>query len=186
MTDTTGAAHRAGADRFRLATAAFSEIAMPVAVIGAAHGPNRSCATGTLMYVSLVPPQVAIALHHASRTFALIREAGEFSASLLSSSQVEVARAAGRPGLGPDKFAAAGIPVLDAPSGFTAPAVDGSVAVIWCRVERQIETGDHVLIVGSVGHHVTLDAAGPQLLRVSRRYATLGPELGDEERDLPL
>lgn len=182
----TGAAYPAGADRYRLATAAFSEIAMPVAVIGAAHGPNRSCATGTLMYVSLVPPQVVIALHHASRTFALIRESGEFSASLLSSRQLEVARAAGRPGLGPDKFTAAGIRVLDAPSGFTAPAVDGSVAAIWCRVERQIETGDHVLIVGIVGHHIALDAACPQLLRVARRYAVLGPQLSDEELDSPL
>lgn len=159
---------------------------MPVAVIGAADGIDRSCATGTLMYVSLVPPQVAITLHPGSRTFALIRATGEFSASLLSTHQLDVATEAGRPGRGRDKFAATGIPVLDAPAGFAAPGVAGSIAVLWCHVKAQVETGDHVLMVGVVAHHVTLDETGLQLLRVARRYAALGPWLSDQASDAPL
>lgn len=172
--------------RFQAASEALSEVSMPVTVVGAANGSARSCATGTLMYVSLDPPQVAIALHPGSRTCGLIQATGEFSVSILSAGQVGVATLAGRPASGPDKFAATGIPVLDAPSGFAAPAVAGSLAVLWCTVQATVETGDHLLFVGLVGRHVTLETAAPQLLRVSRRYASLGPWLGPEEPDQPL
>jgi flavin reductase (DIM6/NTAB) family NADH-FMN oxidoreductase RutF len=153
---------------------------MPVAVIGAGDGIDRSCATGTLMYVSLVPPQVAIALHPGSRTCALIRATGEFSASILSTDQLGVAMKAGRSGRGQDKFTANGIPMLDPPVDFASPGVAESIAVLWCRVAREVETGDHVLVIGTVVHHVTLDETGRQLLRVARRYAALGASLSEE------
>ncbi|MGH2490775.1 MAG: flavin reductase, partial [Candidatus Limnocylindria bacterium] len=71
------------ADPYAVARLVLSRIAHPVAIIGAAHGGERSCGTGTLMYVSLSPAMVAIAEHHGSRTARLIRESGQFSVSLL-------------------------------------------------------------------------------------------------------
>src|SRR5437870_13723325 len=116
------------ADVYDLARAVLSRIAHPVAVIGAAHGDERSCGTGMVMYVSLAPAMIAIAEHPGSRTARLIRESGEFSASLLHDSQQDIATAAGKAAAGPDKFATLKIRVADAPDGLRAPGVAGSIA----------------------------------------------------------
>src|SRR3989442_9986742 len=92
-------------DRYAAAKLILSRIAHPVAIIGAAHGGERSCGTGTTMYVSLSPAMIAIAEHHGSRTSRLVRESGQFSVSLLHDSQQDVAAAAGKSAEGPDKFA---------------------------------------------------------------------------------
>ena len=170
----------ATADVYELARAVLSRIAHPVAVIGAAHGGERSCATGTLMYVSLAPAMVAIAEHHGSRTARLIRDSREFSASLLHDSQQDVAVAAGKSAAGPDKLATLKIRPIEAPDGLHAPGVAGSVAVLWCRVVTSVPTGDHELFVGEiVGHHIEEHRWDP-LLRYRRRYFRMGHWTSDE------
>src|SRR5437868_11464842 len=104
-------------DRYAVARAALSRIPHGVAIIGAADGPERSCATGTAMYVSFEPPMVAIAEHPGSRTCALIRTSGSFSVSFLHASQQDIAERAGRSAAGPDKFATLDVPPLEAPDG---------------------------------------------------------------------
>src|SRR2546430_17578047 len=86
---------------------------------------------------------IASAEHPGSRTAGLIRESGEFSASLLHDSQQDIAVAAGKSAAGPDKFATLKIRTIDAPEGLHAPGVSGSVAVLWCRVVNTIATRDH-------------------------------------------
>ncbi len=161
-------------DRYAIAKAALSQIPHPVAIIGAAHGDERSCATGTLMYVSLSPALVAIAEHPGSRTAKLIAASGEFSVSLLHSAQQDVATAAGKSAAGPDKFATLKIRTVPAPAGSVAPGVAGSIAILWCKVQSSHETGDHTLYVAEVvGYHADptkLDA----LLRFRRRYLNVG------------
>lgn len=161
-------------ERYALAKAALSQIPHGVAVIGAADGAERSCATGTCMYVSLDPALVAIAEHPGSRTAKLLRRTGEFSVSLLHASQQDVAMAAGRSAPGPDKFAALKIQAIEAPSGLTAPAVAGSIAILWCRVVDERPTGDHILFVGEVIAHRVDEAKGDALLRYRRRYTHVG------------
>lgn len=167
-------------DRYALAKEALSQLPHPVVIIGAALDGERSCATGTAMYVSLAPAQVAIALHPGSKTAKLIERSGEFSVSVLTQAQQDLAAAAGRSASGTDKFADLGIPVLDAPEGANAPAVAGSLAVMWCRVVHRLETGDHVLQVGEVVAHrpdaTKLDA----LLRFRRRYLNIGHWTSEE------
>ena len=167
-------------DTYELARLVLSRIAHPVAIIGAAHGGERSCATGTTMYVSLSPAMIAIAEHHGSRTTRLIRDSGEFSVSLLHDSQQDLAVAAGRSAAGPDKFATLRVPVADPPSGFSAPGVAGSIAVMWCKVVRSIETGDHLLFIGEVGAHTVDDRRYEPLLRYRRRYARIGHWTSEE------
>ncbi|MBA3475871.1 MAG: flavin reductase [Actinobacteria bacterium] len=162
------------ADRYAVAKAALSQIPHAVAIIGAADGTERSCATGTCMYVSLRPPQVAIAEHPGSRTAKLVQASREFSVSLLHSSQQDVAMAAGRSAPGPDKFASLRITAQDAPDGLTAPAVAGSIAILWCRVVDERVTGDHILFVGEVAAHRVDLAKGDALLRYRRRYTHVG------------
>ena len=167
-------------DVYDLARAVLSRIAHPVAVIGAARGDERSCGSGTLMYVSLAPAMIAIAEHPGSRTARLIHESGEFSASLLHDSQQDIAVAAGKSAAGPDKFATLKIRTIDAPEGLHAPGVAGSVAVLWCRVMNTITTGDHQLFVGEIAAHQVDDRRWDPLLRYRRRYFRMGHWTSEE------
>src|SRR2546430_9863067 len=132
-------------DRYAVARAALSRIPHGVAIIGAADGPERSCATGTAMYVSFEPPMVAIAEHPGSRTCKLIQKSGAFSVSFLHASQQDIAERAGHSAEGPDKFAARKVRPLEAPADAGgAPGGAGSLAVLWCVVRDSRESGDHV------------------------------------------
>ena len=174
------AGERAEKDAYSAAREVLSRVAHHVAIIGAAHAEERSCATGTTMYVSLSPAMIAVAEHHGSRTTRLIRESGEFSVSLLHDSQQDLAEAAGKSASGPDKFAALKVPVADPPAGFRAPGVAGSVAVLWCRVVHSQPTGDHLLLVGEVGAYLVDDRRWDPLLRHGRRYTRIGHWTSDE------
>ena len=166
-------------DKYAAAKLILSRIAHPVAIIGAAQGDERSCATGTVMYVSHSPAMVAIAEHPGSRTTRLIQASREFSVSLLHDAQQDLAMAAGRSAEGPDKFAALGIPVATQPE-FKAPAVDGSLAMLWCRVVEERPTGDHILFVGEIQGAVTNDRKFDALLRYRRRYLRMGHWTSEE------
>lgn len=98
--------------------------------------------------LSRIAHPVAIAKHHGSRTTRLVRESRQFSVSLLHDSQQDLAAAAGRSAAGPDKFATLRIPVAEAPKGLSARAVAGSIAILWCRVVRSVETGEHLVFIG--------------------------------------
>jgi flavin reductase (DIM6/NTAB) family NADH-FMN oxidoreductase RutF len=171
---------KAQADTYAVARLVLSRIAHPVAIIGAAHDSERSCGTGTLMYVSLAPAMVAIAEHHGSRTARLIRESGQFSVSLLHDSQQDLAAAAGKSAAGPDKFATLGIAVAEPPDGVSSPGVAGSIAILWCRVAQSIDTGDHRLFVGEVAAHQIDDRRVNPLLRYRRRYMRSGHWTSEE------
>lgn len=168
-------------DRYTIARQVLSRIPHGVAIIGAADGAERSCATGTAMYVSFEPPMIAIAEHPGSRTCKLIQHSGAFSVSFLHAAQQDIAERAGHPAQGPDKFAALNVTPLEAPAGAGgAPGVAGSIAVLWCAVRDSRPTGDHVLFTGEVVAHA-LDPRGTDaLLRFRRRYARIGPETSVE------
>ena len=169
------------ADRYAVARAALSRIPHGVAIIGAADGPERSCATGTAMYVSFVPPLVAIAEHPGSRTCKLIQRTGGFSISFLHSSQQDIAERAGRSAEGPDKFAALKIqPVEAPPDAGGAPGVAASMAILWCRVRETHPTGDHLLFTGEVVSYQVDPAKVDALLRFRRRYAHIGHVTSEE------
>jgi flavin reductase (DIM6/NTAB) family NADH-FMN oxidoreductase RutF len=168
-------------DRYELAKAALSQLPHPVVIIGAAAGGERSCATGTAMYVSHAPAQVAIALHPGSHTAKLIDRSGGFSISILTRAQQDVAAAAGRSvPAGQDKLTALGIPVSDAPAGVSAPGIAGSIAILWCRVVHRVPSGDHVVQIGEVVAHQTDPAKADALLRFRRRYFDIGRSTSDE------
>jgi flavin reductase (DIM6/NTAB) family NADH-FMN oxidoreductase RutF len=171
----------AGADRFELARTALSRIPHPVVIVASAAGSERSCATGTAMYVSMAPAQIAVALYPGGHTARLIERSGEFSVSVVTQAQQDVAAAAGRSvAAGEDKFIALRIPVQGAPPGAAAPAVAGSLAVLWCRVVQRVPTGDHVLHIGEVIAHRDDEHKLDALLRFKRRYMNVGHWTSDE------
>ena len=168
-------------DRYAVARTALSRIPHGVAIIGAADGPERSCATGTAMYVSFEPPMVAIAEHPGSRTCKLIQTSGAFSVSFLHASQQDIAERAGKSAEGPDKFATLRIkPVEAPPDAGGAPAVAGSMAVLWCVVRDSRGSGDHVLVTGEVKAYEIDETKIDALLRFRRRYAHIGHVTSEE------
>ena len=172
--------------RAKSALEALARVPLPVAVIASAHGVERGCSTGTLSYLSLDPPLLVIALGPGSATLSLVRRSSEFSVSVLSEEQGDVAVRAARKGREQDKFAEIGIPAATPPDGLVAPAVEGSVAVMWCRLVHEGAHGDHVLCVGRI---VASEAAADlaPLLRFGRRYHRLGVPLDVHgERHEPL
>jgi flavin reductase (DIM6/NTAB) family NADH-FMN oxidoreductase RutF len=169
----------AAADRYAVAKQVLSRIAHPVAIIGAAHRGERSCATGTLMYVSHSPAMIAIAEHPGSRTCRLIQESRKFSVSILHDAQQDIAIAAGRSAEGPDKFATLKIPVTEQAEGMP-PGVDGSLAILWCNVVDDRPTGDHITFIGEIAAAVTNDRKIDALLRYRRRYMRMGHWTSDE------
>jgi flavin reductase (DIM6/NTAB) family NADH-FMN oxidoreductase RutF len=165
--------------RYDVARRVLSQIPHPVVIVAAAHGGERSCATATVMYVSHVPAMVAIAEHPGSRTTRLIQASGEFSVSILHDAQQDLATAAGKSAEGPDKFATLKIPVATSPKSAT-PAVDGSIAMLWCRVVYSQPTGDHILFVGELIDSVVSDRKFDALLRYRRRYMRMGHWTSEE------
>ena len=168
-------------DRYAFARAVLSRIPHGVAIVGAADGAERSCATGTAMYVSFAPPMIAIAEHPGSRTCKLIQRTGAFSVSFLHASQQDIAERAGKSAEGPDKFASLRIAPLEAPpDAGGAPAVADSMAVMWCVVRDSRATGDHILFTGEVKAHQVDPSKIDALLRFRRRYAHIGHETSEE------
>lgn len=165
-------------DRYAVARTALSEVPLSVVLVGAGDDSERSCATGTAMYVSFSPPQLAVALHPGSRTCRLVEERGAFSISVLRADQLELAMASGRGGSSTDKFAELGVETLESNALPGTPGIADAAYVIWCRVVDRHATGDHRLFVGEV-----VAFAGPgtdrPLLRHRRRYAELGGWLSD-------
>lgn len=75
--------------------AALRELVMPVVVVAASNGSETACATSTTSYVSVQPAVVSVALTPASRTARMVSETGQFSVSVLTVGQADLAYRAG-------------------------------------------------------------------------------------------
>ena len=117
---------------------------------GSIHGMTASAVTS----VSLEPLLVLVAIDRRHRMCNIIQEAGEFAINILTAYQQEIAR----------HFAGAHTaaqPVTlqfesDPDSG--TPCIHDSLASICCRVDRVLDGGDHIIVLGLV---VRFHAAGP-------------------------
>ena len=101
--------------------------------------------------VSWDPPMLAVAVAPTRHTLELIREYGEFVVNLVGPSLEGAAygvfgSASGR---SVDKFEASGVRLFRARS-VTAPVLADAVAAFECRLEKVVEAGDHLIVVGRV------------------------------------
>ncbi|HEY5303631.1 MAG TPA: flavin reductase family protein [Acidimicrobiales bacterium] len=159
-------------------------LTMPVGVVGAARGSERSCATGTLSYVSLRPPMIATSLSRTSRTYELAHRSRHFSISLLRDDQTDVAVLAARRGTTSDKFEELGIDIRERTD---VPALADCGAVLWCSIEQECPVGDYVLCIGRVEEAVDGDRGAGPLVRLGGRYHAMGKELDvADESSYPL
>jgi flavin reductase (DIM6/NTAB) family NADH-FMN oxidoreductase RutF len=135
----------------------LSHVPTGVAVItGVGEGGPAGLAVGTFTSISLEPPLVGFFCDRGSTSWPPIRESGSFCANVLAADQGDVsARFARRGGA---KFD--GLDWTAAPfSG--SPVLDGVLAWLDCRIDREVELGDHTLVVGEPQELVVSGAGGP-------------------------
>ncbi|MCP2315188.1 NADH-FMN oxidoreductase RutF, flavin reductase (DIM6/NTAB) family [Nocardia amikacinitolerans] len=94
--------------------------------------------------LSLDPPAVALFPARTSTTWPRIREVGRFCVNILAHDQEDVCRQLGRSGQ--DKFA--DLRWRRSPNG--SPLLEGSIAWIDCTLDREVDGGDHTIVVAHV------------------------------------
>ena len=117
-----------------------------VTVVGTRHVPSGVCGltVNAFTSVSLEPPMVLVCVDRSSNTHGCIEIAGEFSVSVLSSGQADLAvRFAQKR---EDKFD--GVP--HRVSEGMLPLVDGAAAWVEARIEEALSGGDHTIFLAHV------------------------------------
>ncbi len=121
---------------------------LPTGVVIVTGGPPeapKGLVVGSFMSVSLDPPLVAVCPAKISTSWPPIEETGRFCANVLAEGQEQLARTFAA--TGGDKFT--GVDWEPAPAT-GSPLLAGVAAWIDCRVYKQIEAGDHWLVLGEV------------------------------------
>ncbi len=114
-------------------------------ITSASEGGTRwGLAVGTFTAISLDPPLVGFMPDKRSSSWKQIEKTGRFCVNILSDVQLDMCRRfAARGG---DKFD--GISHGHSPGGL--PLLDDVLAWVECDIEKVVELGDHVLVVGKV------------------------------------
>ncbi|MFI8514124.1 flavin reductase family protein [Streptomyces sp. NPDC085460] len=143
----------------------------------AAHGMTVSSFTT----LSLAPPLVSFSVRTGARIRGPIEATGAFVVNLLAAEQEPLARwfadpdrptgAAGFHGGFPG-----GVRTAEAPGG--GLLLSGAVGYFACRLDRLVEAGDHVIVIGAVERCRTLRPAGvPALVFADGGFHAPGPRL---------
>ena len=135
---------------------------------GEVHGMTVSSFTS----VSLIPPQVLIALAQSTYTHAMVKNSRSFGVTVLRSDQQDISDqfAGRRQDNGKDRFA--GLETFTLVSG--VPLLRDGVAHFDCRVIATFTSGTHTIFIGSV-LAVRGDLQGEPLLYFNRQYQKLSP-----------
>lgn len=94
--------------------------------------------------LSLEPPAVCFCPARTSTSWPRIREVGRFCVNILAHDQREICRQLARSGT--DKFA--GVDWEPSPNG--SPRLAGAVAWLDCELEREVDGGDHTIVIARV------------------------------------
>jgi flavin reductase (DIM6/NTAB) family NADH-FMN oxidoreductase RutF len=123
---------------------------------------------GTVVSLSLEPPLVGVSVARQAAMHELLRRAGSFALSLLAGDQDAVAQHFAR-GVPPVAHWH-GIEWREGTTG--APLLEGALGWIECRLDSELETGDHTFFVGAV-ESVERGRDGLALVHVGGRYEAL-------------
>jgi flavin reductase (DIM6/NTAB) family NADH-FMN oxidoreductase RutF len=135
----------------------MASFAAGVAVVTALDqdGVPRGLTTTAVTSVSRNPPLLLVCVDRHSRTLPAIRHSGSFVVNFLDARHPDLARRFASKA--EDKFAA-----LTWLAGTNGAPVLHEHAHAWvdCRVEREIEAGDHVVVIGEIVHGAVSDDTG--------------------------
>lgn len=145
---------------------ALRKMASSVVVVTSKHGSTLNGMTATaVVSVSMDPPSLLVVVNRHNRSHATIRDGQAFAVNLLLREQEHLARHfASR---ADDAFA----DVCFCEGGTGVPLLADAVAVIECRVEKEIDHGTHTLFIGAVVS--VSNAAGMPLLYHNGQYVNL-------------
>ncbi len=121
--------------------------------------------------LSLEPPLVLWALDREATSLPAFRGCTHFAVNVLSASQHNLSRVFATSGA--DKFA--GVDSHDGPAGM--PLLDGVLAHFVCRNVRQLDAGDHVILIGEIEQYETFPGEPLVFHSGFYRVATRHPEL---------
>ena len=151
---------------------AFGSFATGVTVIATreADGTPRGFTANSFSSVSLDPPLLLVCIAQSALSLHVFQEAPYFSVNILEQSQAEVSRIFASHGA--DKFDR--VPWERGVSN--VPLLRGSLARFTCETDRQIDAGDHAILLGKV---VGFDYQnGTPLSYFRGQYGTLNISLG--------
>jgi flavin reductase (DIM6/NTAB) family NADH-FMN oxidoreductase RutF len=124
--------------------------------------------------VSLDPPLVLWSIKRGAPSLVSFEAAGLFAINILTQDQADLSHRFATPA--PDKFAG-----LDFSPGLgECPLLAATVATFECGIERLVEGGDHLIVIGRVRRFAYSDA--PPLLFSAGRYCLASP-LSDHDAE---
>lgn len=150
---------------------AMRRLAAGVTIITAGHGDARRGLTATAVCsVTMEPPTILACVNRNGDALAAILASGTFCINLLSDADEPAALCFAGQGdrRGADKFE----PFSWSELATGAPALDGALANIDCRISDTVETGSHVVVFGTV-ESVRVDPNRGALAYFDRRFLTL-------------
>lgn len=148
-----------------------------VVIISAQSGDKKGAMTAGAMYVSQVPPLIAVSVTNTFDTRKLIEKSQEFAINVITNEQLELAKKVGSAhGQDVDKFHEFNITTEPA-SQITAPLLTGSFAHIECRVQSSLPEakGNHTIYIAEVVGFKVNENLGP-LVWFNNRYFQVGAE----------
>ena len=167
------AQHERGRFDLRDLRRAFGQFATGVTVVTtrAESGRRVGLTANSFASVSLDPPLVLWCVDRDAGSLEAFRACTHFAVNVLSASQHHLSRQFATPA--EDKFA--GVDTREGPAG--VPLLEGTLAHFVCRNVRQVDAGDHVIVLGEVERY---EANGGEPLvfhsgfyRVATRHAEL-------------
>ena len=130
---------------------------------GSVHGMTATAVTS----VSLDPLLMQVAINRRARMCNIVQQAGEFAINILSERQEELSHYFAGAKAGPQPASLRFDPDPD-----SVPYIHDALAAIHCRIERVVDGGDHVIVLGRVVHFYDGPPAAP-LVYFGGRYCSL-------------
>jgi flavin reductase (DIM6/NTAB) family NADH-FMN oxidoreductase RutF len=143
-----------------------------VVILSATADNSEGAMTASAMYVSQVPPLLAVSVSKTFATYQLIEKAKEFAVNVIADDQIELAQKFGSAhGYEVDKIKEFGIATEPA-SKVKAPLVSGCFANIECQVRSSLweVEGNHAIYVAEVVAFKLNEALRPMVWLNSEYY----------------
>jgi flavin reductase (DIM6/NTAB) family NADH-FMN oxidoreductase RutF len=148
-----------------------------VVILSARADGSEGAMTACAMYVSQVPPLIAVSLSKTLATSKLIEKAREFAINVIAEGQLDLAQKFGSVhGQEVDKFKEFKV-ATEAASKIKAPLISGCFASIECKVKSSLwdVEGNHAIYVGEVVAFKMNEKSRP-LVWLDNKYFRVGGE----------
>lgn len=123
-----------------------------VVIVSAKAENHQGAMTATAMYMSQVPPLIAVSISKTSATYQLIEKSREFAINVIADNQLDLTKQFGSVhGHEVDKFQESGISTESA-SRISAPLISGCFANLECQVKSALweVEGNHAIYVAEI------------------------------------